>query len=213
MDKQVQKFREHNNSLLPRWYKWELHLLLNVSLFALFLGFGLVQIDFTAFLTPLYLISSMILWGIIEYAIHRFILHGDVFNFLHFKKEHTVYHHTYFDEKEMHMDSMHDLNRTLLRPLDIFSVLCLNFFICTLLSGLIGKSLATYFYLGGVFYLALYELLHGMTHYYKGKNAVLSLIKKHHQAHHQKDIMNDVNFAVVFPFIDTIFKTTERGTK
>lgn len=211
MDKQVQKFREHNNSLLPRWYKWEMHLLLNLVLFVFFLGFGLVKIDFTAFFTPLWIILSIIGWGIIEYSIHRFILHGNVFNFLYFKKEHTVYHHTYFDEKEMDMSSMHDLNRTLLRPIDIFSVLCLNFFLCMMLSLVTGKLVATYFYLGGVLYLVLYELLHFVTHYYKGNSSFLNSIKKHHRVHHQKATMNDVNFAVVFPFIDTLFKTSKEA--
>ena len=107
----------------------------------------------------------------------------------------------------MNMTSNHDLNRTLLRPIDIFSVLCLNLFLCTLQSFLIGELAATYFYLGGVFYLALYEIMHGLTHYYQGKNSFLLGIKNHHAIHHQKDIMNDVNFAVVFPFLDNVFKT------
>lgn len=210
MDKQVQKFREHNNSLLPKWYKWELHFLMNLVLFLFFFAIGVKKIDWYSILTPLYLLAAIFIWGIIEYAIHRFVLHGNVFSFLHFKKEHTVYHHTFFDEKNMNMQSAHDLNRTLLRPIDIFSVLALNFCLSMLLSGVLGVKGAAYIYLGGIIYLFLYECLHALTHYYRGKNTFLNGIKEHHRKHHIKETMNQYNFAVVFPFIDQVFMTFDK---
>lgn len=211
MDKQVQKFREHNNSLLPKWYKWELHLLLNLMLFIVFFTFGSRQIAWQNIITPAFLIISILFWGIIEYAIHRFILHGSIFSSLHFKKEHTVFHHTYFDEKNMVMNTPHDLNRTLLRPIDVFSVLALNILISGLVSLVIGEKYAAYVYLGGVIYLFLYELMHALTHYYQGENNFLKRIKEHHKTHHMKESMNETNFAVVFPFLDKLFQTSSNG--
>ena len=213
MDKHIQKFREHNDSLLPTWYRWQLHILLNFVLFLFFLYLGIKKVDLLSLYTPLFLALSILAWGVIEYALHRFILHGNVFNFLHFKKEHTVYHHTFFEDHEMNMQSAHDLNRTLLRPLDIFSVLALNWALSIFIAAIVSEGFANYFYLGGVFYLFLYEVMHAMTHTYEGKNKFLLNIKEHHRKHHMKKEMNDINFAVVFPFLDNLFATNNLKSK
>jgi hypothetical protein len=209
-DKSIIKFREHNNELLPKWYKWELHLIFNIVTFAIFLTFGFVKIDFNSQFVALKILISMLVWGVIEYAIHRFVLHGKFLNSLPFYKDHSVYHHGYFTHKNMLMNDMHDINRVLLRPLDVFSVLCLNLFICALVSLIIGVELATYFYVSGVLYLFLYEVFHFMTHYYQGKNSFWLSIKSHHTYHHEKEYMKEVNFSVVFPFMDKIFRTNNK---
>jgi hypothetical protein len=210
-NKEIDKFRAHNNELLPKWYKWELHLLFNLVTFALFLSFGFVRIDLNSQVIALKLILSFLLWGIIEYAIHRFVLHGKFLNSLPFYKDHSVYHHGYFTHQDMHMSTMHDLNRVLLRPIDIFAVLGLNLFISALLSFVVGMEWATYIYLSGVVYLFVYELFHFMTHYYKGNGDFWLGIQRHHQSHHEKKLMKEINFSVVFPFMDRIFGTVNKN--
>jgi sterol desaturase/sphingolipid hydroxylase (fatty acid hydroxylase superfamily) len=107
---------------------------------------------------------------------------------------------------------MHDLNRILLRPMDVFAVLCVNLFICALLAIVIGEELATYFYVSGILYLICYEVFHGLTHLYKGNNEFLVSIQDHHRIHHNKTLMGKFNFAVVFPFLDRIFNTYLEST-
>lgn len=210
-DKAIIKFREHNNELLPKWYKWELHLLFNVTTFIVFLALGFVRIDFSSSFVMLKLIISFLIWGIVEYTIHRFVLHGKYLNSLPFYKDHSVYHHGYFTDKNMLKGSMHDINRVLLRPMDVFAVLCLNLFLCALLSIVIGIENSTYFYFSGVVYLIVYEVFHYRSHSYKGNNNFWIGIKNHHTDHHIKAEMKEVNFAVVFPFMDKIFNTEKNN--
>jgi len=203
----ITKFREHNNSLLPSWYKWQLHLLFNLCAFLFFLTLGFVRIDYFNLLLPLKILIGLLCWSVLEYAIHRFVLHGSLFSSLPFQKEHSVYHHGYFTDKFMLMKNMNDLNRVFLRPIDIFSILCLNLLFCALMALVIGEQWATYFYISGILYLFLYEAMHMMTHFYDGKNGLLNSIQHHHNLHHRKSLMGKYNFAVVFPFLDKIFKS------
>jgi sterol desaturase/sphingolipid hydroxylase (fatty acid hydroxylase superfamily) len=157
------------------------------------------------------LIAFFFVWAIVEYSLHRFVLHGLVFSFLKFKVEHSVFHHGYFNDQNMSVVTPVDTNRVLLFPLDLISVLLINFMLSYLLSIFFGQETALLFCVAGVFYSIAYECLHAICHSNLAeKFPVLESIAQHHRVHHDPLRMSTVNFAVVLPVIDKWFGTSSK---
>src|SRR5688572_16802114 len=115
---QVTQFRVHNNSLLPGWYRSWIHVILNSTIFGLMILILTKSITFN--LTSIgWLVLFFLCWSLIEYAIHRFILHGQIFSKFHFRKQHTIFHHGYFTHQFMEGEKPVDINRILLFPWDL----------------------------------------------------------------------------------------------
>jgi sterol desaturase/sphingolipid hydroxylase (fatty acid hydroxylase superfamily) len=59
--------------------------------------------------------------------------------------------------------------------------------------------------------MALYEIVHFLCHSkIVSKNKLLKKIVLHHVIHHDKKQMQHYNFAIVFPIVDTFFKTRKK---
>jgi hypothetical protein len=194
------QLRKENNEQLPFWYHPLLHILINSLFFLLFLTFGFMALEKTS-LKFSFLISIFILfWGVIEYLVHRFVLHSQKLKNFHFYIGHTHYHHQYFTNKYMNYETPIDLNRILLMPLDLLATLLINLFLSTPLF-LIDREVGCAFFIAGVLHTLLYEIIHGMSHF-----GFDNYFTRNHLAHHDPKKMHG-HFSVVIPLLDHLFKT------
>lgn len=207
---QITQFRLHNNSLLPGWYSSWIHVVLNSAIFFL-MSFVLIN-SITFNITSIaWLVLFFFCWSVIEYLIHRFILHGQIFSKFHFRKQHSVYHHGYFTHQFMEGEEPVDLNRILLFPWDL-AVLLLVTLLMSLPIYSLDRNTGHLFFLAAIFYFIVYEIVHAICHGKFNKvHPVFKSVVDNHRGHHDPSQMQKANFSVVLPVIDSIFFTRKRS--
>lgn len=203
---EIQKFRELNNRELPEWYQGYLHILFNSFLFiALIIGcfFYLPSFSFNSLIK---FSGFLFLWSVLEYLIHRFILHGTLFKRQHFQQQHSIFHHGYFTENDMNWKTGVDINRVLLMPIDLIAVLFVNFLIALLVYSFSGFENGLFLFFAGLIYILIYEVLHGLCHSdFAHRIPVIKYIVNHHTLHHNSRYMEQKNFSVTSPWLDIFF--------
>jgi len=209
----VDKIREENRSALPKAYHGSVHILLNVLLLAGALtAVGVALSSPRASDVPLVL-GCLVVWSLIEYAAHRWVLHRHRRIHAALYREHSQQHHGYFTDEFMHTESHVDINRVLLRPWD---VLLVEIAAAVLAGGvaLVDVRLGLLFFATANLYCVAYEVLHGLYHCAWSENVPgLRAMTRHHRAHHDPTSMGRWNFAVVFPILDSIFGTSLPTTR
>jgi hypothetical protein len=207
---QVQSFRFKDNDRLPAFYHWFGHIGLNLALLAASLVLAIRGFETSISILALSLIAGFILtWGVIEYGLHRYILHGHQALFRNIAKEHAINHHHYFTSQSMSAERPVDLSRVFLFSHHLLSLLFVNAVLSTPLFWL-RHDLGRLFFISGLLYISAYEALHAVSHF-KRWSAVrlLRSITTHHRAHHDLTKMSKTNFAVVFPFLDRWFRSAD----
>jgi sterol desaturase/sphingolipid hydroxylase (fatty acid hydroxylase superfamily) len=205
----IYDLRDVCNQSLPRWYHWTLHVGMNafVLLFAFLFVWISVPLVFTLGTFAIFCVS-FIAWAVFEYAIHRFVLHGKRFRESRLYREHSVRHHSYFNDRFMTLEKAIDLNRIFLFSVDLAFTLILNACVAWGLSYWIGENAASAVFLSGVLYLFAYEVMHAIAHLHGlSQTRLFARVASHHREHHDPKRMATKNFAVVLPFLDLIFGT------
>ena len=177
-------FRKKCNSRLPGWYNPILHLVCNFILLTFPLVFTLLKIEDYSIKTGLLFFSFLLIWGVIEYFIHRFILHGNQKFLKRLILEHSVYHHGYFTEKDPVFDTTLDLNRVFLFSIDLLTLIIVSIGLSSLIYFYIDPAISKVFFLASLCHLILYEFFHFISH---SKIQVFQQIKEHHLLHHHRD--------------------------
>jgi hypothetical protein len=211
----VQAYRLRDNAQLPGWYSASLHVLCQLSLFALSGVAGMVWLQKTGVHYNagllLQLVGLVIVWANIEYLIHRYILHGTTALFRKLAREHSYNHHHYFTDLEMMASARIDVSRVLMLPEHLLSVLLLAALLSAGISA-VRPILGAAFFCAGVVYVLIYEILHGFSHLSAGRKIpILGRIFTHHERHHNLKQMRFTNFAIVIPLIDELWGTSESG--
>lgn len=197
---------------LPQYYHWLLHVSVNFILLISCFIFSINQVSNIKLIHFFVLGAFFIFWTVFEYLLHRFILHGPLFAKLEIKKDHSINHHGYFDARNMFYNEPVDINRIFLFTKDLFAVV----FISAVISVIIGQfnyEVGVLCFIASIIYSTIYEITHLLCHLdIKYKNKFLINTVAHHKIHHQAQQMNHSNFAVVFPIVDSLFKTRKLGS-
>ena len=191
---------------LPAWYRGDVHAVLHFGVI------GAAMIASGAALIarqPALLLAVPVLvpvWSVVEYAIHRFVLHAIHPLWPPLSRDHRV-HHAYFPATDMFLDTHHDVYRVLLRPHDVVAVEVLVVLICGGIAWIdVGVALAAATAANA--YFLLYEVAHAGSHVRSWSDRPLLLVPaRHHRAHHAQ-LDSQRNLANVFPWIDTLFRTS-----
>lgn len=207
-DMEITKFRELNNEKLPFWYHGYLHVALNGMLLTSLLFLSYQKLPSITLFSAGKILLFLFAWSVIEYLIHRFILHGKTFSRQHFQQQHSVFHHGYFTVKNMNWKELVDINRVLLMPVDIISVLLLNLAAAYGVGIIAGEENGVYFFFTGILYLIIYEITHGLCHTdFADKLPLIGNLVRHHQVHHTTMHKETRNFSVTSPWIDRLFRS------
>ncbi len=180
----------------------------------IFISAGLVGIS-AAFALPLTwahlftVVIALLYSNFIEYALHRWVLHKPLLRGPY--RTHTAIHHRLFTDRDMEMEEEEDL-------LDIvtpFSSVLVIYLIAAWAAGLFGiltfPSLGWTFFGVCMLYYILFELTHLGSHapnnHWCFRIPLLSRGMALHRDHHDPRIMRTVNFNIVAPIFDVIFRT------
>lgn len=132
-------------------------------------------------------------------------------------ERHTLMHHRFFTDQVMRADTRRDFRVVLFPP---FALLLMVFVIdvpaALLAYYVFGKNVAALFYATSIGYYGLYEILHTAYHLpdeHLAHRLVpgLKLMRRHHQLHHNPQVMTRANFNVTFPICDWVFGTYYMG--
>lgn len=202
----VRNFREKHNEGLPKWYRWQAHIFFNFLLLLLAFFFVGKQMVWT-FMVVLPVVAFVFIWGVIEYFLHRFLLHGQRNSNLRIRQEHSVQHHGYFTHLTMTAQTGLDTNRILLFPVDLAALVGVNLGLSYVLSFITTTEVGIIFCFSGLLYILIYESLHAICHLSMfHKQSLFHYWTRHHAIHHDQNKMGR-NFSVVFPFLDRLLGT------
>ena len=211
------KYREeYRKQDIGKQYSGIRHLLITTSIVALVLIYGILNLRNLHVNELIIVPITIILGNLTVYLIHRFPMHRKLNAIYFIFRNHTLIHHYLFDENSMEYESTKDFKMILLSPLLISIVLSLlilpsHFLFRYLFTDNVGFLLL----MAGTLYMGIYEWMHLSFHTPKDHwvNGIpgISWMRRHHTIHHRKAIMSKVNFNIVFPLSDFIFKSLRRS--
>ncbi len=143
------------------------------------------------------LLAGWLFWSLLEYVLHRYILHGPK---------------TLAQEGHAHH---HREERTLLAS-PLFVIPLFELLVWWLLSLVLGRMLAAFFVAGAASGYASFSLLHHIFHHHSGAEkstttgrGVWASLRKNHEVHHQ---LARYNFGTTTSLWDRVFGTYRRSS-
>ena len=151
-----------------------------------------------------------------EYLGHRGPMHHRTRFLAKVFERHSVEHHSFFTHEAATFDSSRDYKAVLFPPiLLIFFIGGFAIPVGALLYWLISPNVCFLFVMTAVLYFLNYELLHFAYHSdaaaWPRRLPVMSRLRQHHMAHHDRSLMMRYNFNITYPICDRIFGTLYRG--
>ena len=190
-----------SRAALPRAYRGEVHCVLHFGAIG---GLAAVGAALLAARDPgaLVLVAALVPpWGVVEYLIHRFVLHGGWWPAL--GRDHGT-HHACFPAGAPFQRTHHDWYRVLQRPQDVLALEVVAL-VAAALAALAGPAAALVAATSANLYLLLYEGVHAVAHSERASSwPLLRPIARCHLRHH---VHPGRDYAVVLPAVDRLFGT------
>jgi hypothetical protein len=128
-------------------------------------------------------------------------------------ERHTRQHHQFFTHESMPAESSRDFKMVLFPPVMlVFFLGGLATPIGVALALFAGANVAWLFVATVMAYFLTYEWLHLAYHAREGslvsRLPLLSILRRHHELHHDPRLMGRCNFNITFPICDRLFGTT-----
>jgi len=213
------KFRDDFRKLnIGNQYSGIRHLLITSFIVLLSVIYSIFHLQNLLMVEMIIIPIAIILGNLSVYLIHRFPMHHK-FEVLHFIfRNHTLNHHYLFNENSMEYENTRDFKMILLSPLLMFTILF--FFILPnhlLFTYLFSNNVGNLFLMVSTLYMGVYEWMHLSFHtpkaHWVNRIPWVYWMRHHHTIHHQKTIMCKVNFNIVFPLCDVIFKSIPKNDR
>jgi hypothetical protein len=213
--KRLDRFRtEYRSRFAGKSYSGPLHA---ATVFAIGAGALAVLSRFVKNVKPAELAvvpATFMLCNVVEWAMHRYIMHVPVKGALSIYQRHTLNHHQFFSRDRMTYESVDDYRIVFFPPAAIAMVLALS------AGPAFGLATATKSRNAGVLFAMtttgmylVYETFHYCSHQPDSPlmNAIpfVNTIRRHHAAHHDKRIMKERNLNLTFPIADWLFGTSD----
>ena len=201
----------------PR-YSGPLHLATTVTLSVLVAVVSAAMLDTVTPLEWLTVPLTFLYADLSEYLGHRGPIHrrtrflGSVF------QRHTLEHHSFFTDEATSFESTQDYKAVLFPPiLLVFFLMAFALPVGALLYVFLSPNTGFLFVLTAVLYFLNYELLHFAYHTapdsWLGRLSLIRSLRRHHVAHHNKQLMTRYNFNITYPICDYLFGTLYRREK
>ncbi len=153
-----------------------------------------------------------------EYLGHRGPMHHKTRFLASVFQRHSIEHHSFFTDEAASFESTQDYKAVLFPPvLLIFFLLAFALPVGALLYVFLSPNIGFLFVLTTVLYFLNYELLHFAYHTsddsWFGRLPLVSRLRQHHIAHHNKRLMTRYNFNITYPICDYLFGTLYRAER
>jgi len=156
----------------------------------------------------------------IEWMVHRNPMHRPLTPRIMYRN-HAQLHHLAFTDQNMPITGARDLGLVMMPWYTMIGLFVVASPVMLLAGFLRGPGLAGIFLLAAVAYFLMYEALHALYHLSDatldragiGRLPAFRRRQAHHRRHHVLGRMAHVNFNVTFPWMDWLFRTTEKPGK
>ena len=213
---QVLAFREKQDREQSRFYSGPVHALTSFGIMVAVVLFCLSQLNNPNFIELSVFPVVLIVGNLFIYIFHRWVLHvprGGILKTGY--QNHTLYHHVYYTYDMIEFQRVSEIMYVLF-PIRV--VIAILFFIglpLALIVAFISTANAGWLAMAGATaYFFIYELVHGMCHMPLSsrifKLPITKWIARHHRIHHRPEICGDVNFDIIVPSFDYVFRTVKR---
>lgn len=207
--------REEIGSGYRSWTGW-LHL--GVITAGVVVGIGMLasRLEQVGWLELLILPAGYVFANVVEYLVHRWLMHVPRGALRGMYKRHTGQHHRFFTHQAMAADSARDFAIVLFPPFVVVFFLGLIATPVALAIGwLVGPDAALLFGIVALSYFLFYEWMHLASHLPPdralGRLPGVSFVREHHRAHHDPRRMRHYNFNITVPLTDWMVGTLWRG--
>lgn len=163
----------------------------------------------------LIVIPTFIAGNIVEYCMHRFVMHRriDVFALRAIYERHTRQHHQYFTDMEPTIDTTREF-RIVFFPWRVLIVLGIGGTVLGSIAGwLFNPNTGYLLFMTMVAQYLVYETFHYCCHVHDNAFVrhmpFINTIRRHHTAHHNMGIMMKYNMNLTFPISDWLFGTSD----
>jgi sterol desaturase/sphingolipid hydroxylase (fatty acid hydroxylase superfamily) len=155
-------------------------------------------------LALVYFLAGLVIWTLVEYFSHRFVLHGHFRQSKKWYKKHYMYlanrflDPLHFPHHDHPLDGLH-INGVLKDLLPVFIVLAVPSFLFPLYTAPMMVAAIAQGYVAE-------EWIHHSIHFYNFKNRYFRHLKKYHLYHHTSRGMN-VGYGITSGFWDVVFRS------
>jgi hypothetical protein len=216
METETQRYRdEYRERILPAGYRGVAHAVVVAIAGAAMFAAAAWQVDWNQFVHLWWVIpATFVLANLVEYLVHRHVMHRELPGLRAMFDRHTRRHHRYFTQRDIEVTAARDMHAVLFPPvlLVFFTLVALAF--ATPLALAFGRSAGWLFFLVALGYYLAYEVLHLLAHWpLRRRLARSTLVRRlvmHHRLHHEPPLMRRGNFNIVLPLGDWLFGTLHR---
>jgi hypothetical protein len=199
---------------IPRWYVPWVHLvgpsLVGLLIVACALSRVRAPRAWESAFVPVFLVLS----NLVEWLLHRDVLHHRLFPFGFAFERHTPQHHGAFDGSGLAIRDPRELKLVLLPAFGVIAMFVGALPPGLALGALVSPNLGALWIATTVAYVLAYEWFHLSYHLPEeslvGRLALVRVLRRHHAAHHTPELMQRANFNVTVPLWDWLLGTTAR---
>ncbi len=197
---------------IPRWYSPLGHLGATVGVSLVVLVVTYLKLDHVRPLEWLVVPAAMLLANLLEYRVHKYMLHRRRFPFQHLYDRHTPEHHAIYQYDDMAIRSTKEFRLVLIPAIGVAGLVVATVPFAALFGAVFGRNAGLLFLTTAACMMVSYEVLHLTYHLppdsFIGRRRVIRFLREHHARHHDPRLMNKYNFNVTVPFFDWVMGTT-----
>jgi hypothetical protein len=154
--------------------------------------------------------------NVVEYLVHRYLMHVPRRGLGRLYKRHTGQHHRFFTHEAMTTDSARDFAIILFPPfVVVFFLGLIATPVALALAWLAGPDAGLLFGMVALSYFLFYEWMHLASHLppasLLGRMPGVGFVREHHRAHHDPRRMRHYDFNITLPLTDWLAGTLWRG--
>jgi sterol desaturase/sphingolipid hydroxylase (fatty acid hydroxylase superfamily) len=207
-------FRRDLVSRIPRWYVPWVHLVGPSMVGVPVIAFAVSRVRSPRAWEVAAAGGFFVLANLIEWLVHRDVLHHRV-RFLEIAfVRHTPQHHGAFDAAGMAIHDPRELKLVLLPAFGVLAMFAAAIPPGLVLAALVSPNVGALWVAVGVGYVLAYEWLHLSYHLPPesavGRLALVRVLRRHHVLHHTPALMQRANFNVTLPLWDWLLGTLVR---
>jgi hypothetical protein len=200
---------------IPDGYSGPRHLATTIALSLLVAVASILMLEDVRLLEWLTVPLTFLYANLSEYLGHRGPMHHSTRFLNAVFVRHTIEHHAFFTDEVPSFDTTRDYRAVLFPPvLVIFFLAAFALPLGALLYFVASPNVCFLFVATAILYFLNYELLHFSYHCKPdstaGRLPFVGRLRKHHIAHHNKQLMSHYNFNITYPICDLAFRTLYR---
>ena len=128
-------------------------------------------------------------------------------------QRHTHNHHNFFTDNEMRFRDSDDWRVTVFPPYALIVFVLMSSIGLVVLSFIFNSNVGWFFIFTTTSIYLLYEFMHFCCHvkenWFVRNCPLINTIRRHHTAHHNNQLMREINLNLTFPIADYFFGTSD----